>query len=172
MSHPLRGYRETTGGDPDLLAALARIARTGGSAALFQTLLTRDGRSIHQRGVNPRVRLRQLAGHTADPRIRREALERRRPTGPNREHRLREMAFRSGDVDLQMAAARRIAHPEKRSQPFDCPTTLCGCCGGRVPVGFTECACGAAVPPGAGQSATRSTTTRFRSPRYGRVEMR
>ena len=59
--------------------------------------------------------------------------------------------------DPRRLEARRL--PPRR----DVATTLCGVCGGRVPVGFAECACGAAVPPAAGKPSTSTRTAPQRS---------
>ncbi|MGO9352169.1 MAG: hypothetical protein ACLP3C_15595 [Mycobacterium sp.] len=81
-------YRETVGGDAQLLAAVARLFRAGGAEAAFASLTTpamlRYDRRVSSR---QRLRLRALAGRSADPRIRLDELRRRSPGVSTYSHR-------------------------------------------------------------------------------------
>jgi hypothetical protein len=123
-------YREAAGGPGDaaIMRDLIATARAGGSAALMQTLLHPNGQARYRGlGASPGIRMRQLARHSSDPMMRAAATRRR--------------VEARGDL---VPFRRRPAAEEDYHDP---QTTECGVCGGRVPIGFAFCACGAQVPP-------------------------
>ncbi len=145
MSQPLRHYRESTGGDAQLLAAVTRTFREHGSAAAFAAINDPSKLGYNRRvTARPRLQLRALAGATRDPQIRRDELRRRAP---------RTMTPQQAKNRLRLHELAMMADVEQRG--FNPETVLCAACGGRVPISYPECACGASMMAERSWSASR-----------------
>jgi hypothetical protein len=147
-------YRETSGGagDAGIMRDLIAVARQGGSPALLRTLLYANGQPRHRGlGASPGLRTRQLARHSSDPMMRLAAMRRRTES--------------RGDV---IPFRRRPADDDYHN-----PQTIeCGACGGRVPIGFEYCACGAQVPPAHLIGTGGMTRSRRADPLSAKLELR